>query len=186
MQCSPQQCNNSRVINRNHFIRSGSAPQEHMTRSGTVSQFDSSLCTSSTFPYNHGSSAVLTRNESTLRFPYQCNISRDLDLDNSGKRELHSSCFMRSDFHIILKNVQSLFSDQRIVALDVGLDAIRFDICYISETWTRDDEEHFTTPSNHDVFLSGGAPDGHKGVDIIRNPKIRVDITNVKFVAIHC
>ena len=93
---------------------------------------------------------------------------------------------MRSDYHIILKNVQSLFSDQRILALDVHLDAIRFDICCITETWTRDDEDHFMTPSNHEVFLSGGTPDGHKGDGIIINSKIRSDITNVKFVAIHC
>ena len=42
------------------------------------------------------------------------------------------------------------------------------------------------TPSNYEVFLSGGAPDGHKGVGVIINSKIRGDITNVKFVAIRC
>ena len=116
---------------------------------------------------------VLTRNESTLISPHQCNISRDLDRDHGSKRELHSSFSMRSDFYIILNNVQSVFSDQRLLALYVDLDAIRFDICRIAETWTRCDEKHFMTP-------------GNKGVGIIIKSKIRSDITSVKFVTIHC
>ena len=81
---------------------------------------------------------------------------------------------MRSDFYIILQNVQSLFSDQRILGLDVDLHTIRFDICCITETWARHSEEHFMIPSNHEVFLSGGALDGHKGVNVIVNFKKNV------------
>ena len=82
--------------------------------------------------------------------------------------------------------MQSLFSDRRILALDVDLDAMSFDICCISETWTRDDEERFMTPNNHKVFSSGGAPDGHKGDGITINSKTRNDIANMTFFAIHC
>ena len=93
---------------------------------------------------------------------------------------------MRSDLHIIFKNVQSIHSDQRILALDVDLNAITFDICCVAESWTREDEVHFSTPGNHSLYLSGGAPDGHKGVGIIINSKILKDISDIAFSAIHC
>ena len=135
MHRSPHQCNNSRDLNRNHCIRNGSASQvsQHMHRSGSVSQFDSILCELSTFANNHGSSAFLSRNGSMLRSPYQCNNSRDLDRDHCGNYE-QRFCFMRFDFHIILKNVQSLFSDLCILALNVDLNTTSYDICCITET----------------------------------------------------
>ena len=68
--------------------------------------------------------------------------------------------------------MQSIRSDQRILALDVDLNAITFDICCIAETWTCEDEEQFSSPGNHDMYLSGGAPDGHKGIGITINSKI--------------
>ena len=95
MQRSPHQCNNSHDLNRNHCIRNGSASQvsQHMHRSESVSQFDLSFRESSILPYNLGSSAVLARNESMVRSPYQCNNSRDLERNHCGKHEQHSFGF---------------------------------------------------------------------------------------------
>ena len=85
---------------------------------------------------------------------------------------------IRSYIYMILKNVRSLFSNERILALDVDLNAIRFNICCIIEIWTHDDEKHFMTRNNYEVLLSRSAPDAHKGNNIIINSKIRNDIMN--------
>ena len=70
---------------------------QRMPRSGSVSQFDSKLCESNTFPYNIGSSVVLSRNESTLRFLHQHIMSRDVDRDHSGKHDMFFfSCALTS------------------------------------------------------------------------------------------
>ena len=69
---------------------------------------------------------------------------------------------MRFDFRIM-----NLFSDQRMLAFDVNLDATSFNICCITEIWTCDDAEHFMTPSTFEVFLSGSASDSRKGLGII-------------------
>ena len=90
------------------------------------------------------------------------------------------------ELHIVFKNVQSLFSDQRFLAFDIDLNALDFSICAIAETWTKNTDEHFATASGHDVYLSGGAPDGHKGVGFVICNKIRSQLSSIMFRAIHC
>ena len=92
---SLHQSNIFRDLHRDHYIRNGSASQvsRYMHRSWIVSQFDLSFRESSILPYNLGSSAVLARNESMVRSPYQCNNSRDLERNHCGKHEQHSFGF---------------------------------------------------------------------------------------------
>ena len=90
------------------------------------------------------------------------------------------------ELHIVFKNVQSSFSDQRLLAFDIDLNALDFHICAIAETWTTNTDEHFATASGHDVYLSGGAPDGHKGVGFVICNKIRSQLTSIIFRSIHC
>ena len=77
----------------------------------------------STIPSNDGYNAILSRNEPVQSFP-QYGSSRDLASNHCNPNMQHSLFFMRSDLHIIFKNVQSIRSDQRILALDVDLNAI--------------------------------------------------------------
>ena len=97
-----------------------------------------------------------------LRFLHQCIKSRDLDRLHSSKYELHSLFLMRFDLHVILKRALNRFSSERILPLDVDLNAIGFCICCITETWKHGVEKHFMSPSNHKVYLLGRVPDSNK------------------------
>ena len=95
------------------------------------------------FLCNHGSRAIFPRSEPIVRSVQQCNKCCDLDWDLYGITSsiVHVLCILI--FNIILRNVRSILSDQRILLLHVNLHAICFHICSITETWTCHDAEQF-------------------------------------------
>ena len=47
-------------------------------------------------------------------------------------------------------------------------------------------DEYFATARGHAIYLSGGAPDGHKGVGFVICNQIRSQLSNIILRAIHC
>ena len=82
--------------------------------------------------------------------------------------------------------MQSLFSEQRLLAFDIDSNAIDFHICAIVETWTKHADEYFAIASGHDVYLSGGAPDEVKDVGFVICNEIRSEMFSIICRAIHC
>ena len=87
------------------------------------------------------------------------------------------------ELHVAFKHVQSLLSDQRHITFDTALNAFDIHICAIAATWAKHADEHFAIASGHDVYLSGCAPDGPKGVGFVICNQIRNQLSSIIFCA---
>ena len=95
-----------------------------MHRSENVSQLDASLCESDTFPYNHGSSAILSHNASLPRSLHQCNNSRQLHRDHCIHSGSASQVSQRMHLSGSVSQFDSRFHELSTFSYNHGSDAI--------------------------------------------------------------